>query len=446
MSPNTNAKTEELFLLPLDGRTLLYAPLNATALLLEGIVGPAHWSAEALAALLAEAAPRRLQAPSGPQPSPPFLGLVPTRACNLRCRYCGFAGGLEQAASLSQEDALTAVDWYAGLCRREGRTQLHVELFGGEALLVPALVEAVARRVHEHCDRFGLQPWLRVLTNGVVDDATRALLARWFQDVVISLDGPPDIQDHHRPRADGQGSTAEVLRTIERLAPTLELGFRVCVTAATAPRLPEIATWLLEQTLPRVVDMEPLQDNDDARRHGLSPPSGPAFVRGYLAAARVLAAHGVEALHGTARLDDVVTSFCPAGRDGIIVGPGGVIAGCYLLPYEWRERGLELEYGRVRGGEVEVDPERLLSARALDVRNKPRCRDCFVRWHCAGGCHVHHTWPGCPEERDDLCFMTRVIALDGLLAALGLEDERARLARAPRDPACYRPRAGGGAP
>ena len=42
-----------------------------------------------------------------------MLGLIPTRACNLRCGYCGFGAGLAGDGGMAPEMAVAAIDWMA---------------------------------------------------------------------------------------------------------------------------------------------------------------------------------------------------------------------------------------------------------------------------------------------------------------------------------------------
>jgi hypothetical protein len=80
---------------------------------------------------------------------------------------------------------------------------------------------------------------------------------------------------------------------------------------------------------------------------------------------------------------------------------------------------MDLNVGRlVRGGDVQLEPQRLEQIRRL-AAEKPHCERCFCRWSCAGGCHVNHSHPGWSGEYDDFCIQTRLISACSLLDALG---------------------------
>jgi radical SAM protein with 4Fe4S-binding SPASM domain len=95
------------------------------------------------------------------------------------------------------------------------------------------------------------------------------------------------------------------------------------------------------------------------------------------------------------------------------------VSASYLLERDWRARGLDLNLGRLGAGGMELPEEDLRRVRRL-AAGKPRCESCFCRWQCAGGCHVNHSFPGCPPAYDDFCIQTRLIAACAALDGLGL--------------------------
>jgi uncharacterized protein len=220
-----------------------------------------------------------------------------------------------------------------------------------------------------------------------------------------------------------------------------ELSIRSCVTADTVDRLPEIAGWLCRQFRPVSVCFEPVQPTAQSAAAGLLPPDPWRFARRFLEAAAVLESFGVEAVYAAADIRARRVSFCPVGQDVVIVSPDGLLSACYLLRRDWQAKGLDLVLGRMEDGTACLDEGAVAATRALNVRNKPFCRRCFCRWHCAGGCHVNHVLPAGPGAYDRLCIQTRIIALGNILKAMGhhallaaLLDEDAALARAVEQP------------
>ena len=131
-----------VFAIPVFDKWLVYAPLDRVAALVNA-AALAEFPEELRAALDGEAAqePRPKEGPVSPQ----FLGLVPTRACNLSCVYCGF-GATPRGEQMDLRLAAAAVDWMADYSAREVRRTLDVHFFGGEPFAAPDVVDVAVHR------------------------------------------------------------------------------------------------------------------------------------------------------------------------------------------------------------------------------------------------------------------------------------------------------------
>ncbi len=359
---------------------------------------------------------------------PDFLGVIPTRTCNLACLYCGF--GAHEAADdyLDVETAIGAVNWMAEMARRQRRSTLDVHFFGGEPLCAMPVVEAVVHRTRVVAAETGLVPHLELATNGCFDDTIARFVADYFSTVVLSLDGPPAIQDRHRPMRGGQASSTRVQETALRLGQTsVDLCLRMCVTQQTVDDLVETTRFLCTTFHPTALDFEPLQDTPESAVAGLRPPDPFAFAGAFLAAARVAREYGVQAVYAAAETERPRHTFCPVGRDTVILGPDGRLSACYLRPRDWERCGLDLYYGRYTPEEgLHVDVDAIARIRDLTA-TQSRCARCIARWYCAGGCHVNHSHPGCGQNYDDFCIQTRLIVVARLLEGVDGHGELERL-------------------
>ena len=428
-----------VFQIPLFDTVLIYAPLHHCAALVNqqaarelkaALVQGTPPTLEALSSLveLFGEAPQYVPAPRRGPFVPGMLGILPTRDCNFACQYCGYLDGT-QHGKLPVETARQAVSAYVALLQQHRQGEGRVHFFGGEPLVAPDVVEAVVDTAREMAAQAGIRVAFEVTTNGAFSVDRAHWVRQHIDTTVLSFDGPPDIQNLHRPFAGGQPSFEAVYRTAQILSEGPgELALRACVTADTVARMPEIAAWFCAEFDPAVVSFEPVQPSPWSQTAQLAPPDPVDFARYYLQAAKVLAAHGVSVVYASAETSTVQGSFCPVGNDGMIVGPDGSLAACYLQPREWQAQGLDLTFGRVDSGEVVIDPAALAPIRDLHVNNKAFCATCFDRWHCAGGCHVNHRVEGWqPGAFDRLCVQARLIALANILHDLGQEPLVTRL-------------------
>ena len=407
-----------LFAVPVFDKWLVYAPLQRVAALVNG-AALQEFPEQLRAALAGEPEPE--PCPREGPVSPQFLGLVPTRACNLSCAYCGF-GATPRGEQMDPRLAAAGVDWMADFAARNGRRTLDVHFFGGEPFAAPEVVDVAVHRTRAVAAEKGLLPNLEVATNGVYSEARARWVGDYFDTVVLSFDGFRAVQDRHRSAAGGRSSFDQVAGTARVLsASPAEVCFRVCVARDNVEQLAETVRWFSEEFRPSSIDFETLQPTPESELAGLSPPNPYTFAAQFRKARRAACLHGVEPVYAAAVTTEPRISFCPVGNDTPILHPDGRVSACYLLERDWQARGLDLNLGRMgAAGEMELPEQDVHRVRQL-AAGKPRCGNCFCRWSCAGGCHVNHSFPGCSPGYDDFCIQTRLITACSLLDGLGLE-------------------------
>jgi uncharacterized protein len=343
----------------------------------------------------------------------------------MACRYCDFAAPKTASPAMDLGVARAAVDAYLTLLEDSGRDRGQIHFFGGEPFRAPDVVEFVVEHAGLQSAERGIAMHFEASTNGLFSSARAEWVADRFGTIVLSLDGPPDIQNRQRPALHGRPSFGVVERTARILSEgTVELILRSCVTSATVDRLPELARWIVREFRPSTVCFESLTSSPLSSAAGVLPPDPFRFARQFTAAARILAEHGIETVQSTTDVSECRVAACPVGQDALIVSPDGAIDACYLLEDEWRSHGLDLRLGSVdvAGRCFLIDEGALRRVRHIPTREKSLCANCFCRYHCAGGCHVHHRTDREPGDYDELCVITRLITAAKLLGRLGQPD------------------------
>jgi uncharacterized protein len=356
---------------------------------------------------------------------PLFLGIVPTRACNAACVYCGFGAGRAPASTLPPDVMVRAIDDAAELACRSERRDLAVHFFGGEPFVASDLVEMAIYRARVVAAKLGLTPTFQAATNGLFDERTCDWIGRYVHTIVLSIDGPASVHDRQRPRHGGGGSFAQTFEAARRLANSAAtLTLRVCVTSANQDTLESIAASFCETLRPASIDFEPLRQTPASIAVGITPSDPYRFAAQYWRARLAAASHGVRVTTASVDLDrSPRLSACPVGQDALIVTPDGAVSACYLPPDEW-ECG-DLSLGRI-GAELELSAERIERVRRFAV-DRPTCARCFCRWSCAGGCHAHPRRPLSAGRYERDCVRTRLVTACEHLAAMGEPDLATRL-------------------
>jgi sulfatase maturation enzyme AslB (radical SAM superfamily) len=243
---------------------------------------------------------------------------------------------------------------------------------------------------------------------------------------VVSLDGPAEIHDAHRPLKDGAGSFFRACSTAKIISRSrAALCLRCCSSNRNVNDLAGIARLFCEEFDPQTIDFETVVPNETARSAGISAPDPFAFAENFIRAERVAQSMGIDAIYSAINTNGPRTSICPVGKDAVILFADGQISSCYLPEEYCLSKGRSLRVGRCRGGQVDIDMDHMRRLRAIG-RSKPRCGRCFCRWTCCGGCHISVTPPGCSVEYDDFCLQTRIITAHRLIENLGAHDRAAR--------------------
>ena len=146
------------------------------------------------------------------------LCLHVAHTCNLNCSYCFASQGKYQGdrALMSFEVGKQAFDFL--IANSGSRRNLEVDFFGGEPMMnwdvVKQLVEYARSIEKKHNKNFRFT----FTTNGVLlDDEVIEYLNREMHNVVLSLDGRPEVNDRFRVDYAGNGSYAKIVPNFKRL-------------------------------------------------------------------------------------------------------------------------------------------------------------------------------------------------------------------------------------
>lgn len=269
------------------------------------------------------------------------------------------------------------------------RRNLEVDFFGGEPMLnfdtVKALVAYGRTREKEtgKCFRFTLT------TNGsLLTEDDHAYINSNFDNVVLSLDGRPQVNDSMR-KIGKSGSYDTVYPRIKALADSRNHENYYVRGTYTRENLDFAADVLhLADAGFTQVSIEPVVAPPDMD-YSLRKEDLPALYAEYEKLADALLArkkeghpvnffHFIMDLSGGPCLAKRVTG-CGAGSEYLAVTPSGKLFPCHQFVGDDRFCIGDLDTG-VTGTQVVADFV------GCHVYTKPACRDCWARYYCSGGC------------------------------------------------------------
>jgi uncharacterized protein len=377
-----------------EGRTALEREITRSAI-------DSGYTAYGAAALLLRHA-REAQARWREMLSAPFqplcLTVYPTSRCNLRCTYCyAAADGGETSQELSIEAVRDAARIVAGNCRMLGRPFTLVVHGGGEPTFAPSALEATLQAVTETAALYRLPLFKYIATNGVMPLSRARWLARTFDLVGLSCDGPGEIQDRQRPLASGKSSTPYVERTADILHEAgKHFNVRVTLTPETIDRQEEIVAYICARLRPQEIHIEPVYRGGRANA-GLGTNDAELaqrFVEHFLHAQNTALESGARLVYTGARPAEIHGPYCQVLRGVLNLVPGGgggnasagTASACFKLSDAAQVRRLGASVGNIGEEGFAIDYEHVLAMRRSLGSTPPACLGCFNRFHCARAC------------------------------------------------------------
>ena len=328
------------------------------------------------------------------------LCLMIAQDCNLRCKYCFGDGGSygQERAVMSPETGREAVDF---LIKASGpRKHLEMDFFGGEPLMNMPTVKAVTEYVHQREKETGKTIKLTMTTNGMLLNDENI---KWLNDnnfaVVLSLDGRKEIHDAVRPTAGGQGSYDRVVKNFHKFIDSRKdvssdyRGSYIFLRGTYTHKNLDFTKDVLAMRDAGfdILSMEPvvLKDNPElAIREADLPRVREEYDRlteAYMDYHRQ--GKGFFFFHFNMDLSNGPCvakrlSGCGAGHEYLAVAENGDLYPCHQ--FVGRER---YRLGSLAEGVTDTHWPQYF--RESHVLNKPKCRDCWCRFFCSGGCHAN---------------------------------------------------------
>jgi len=157
----------------------------------------------------------------------PVVVLMPHSRCNCRCVMCDIWKANRNRQELSREDLLPHLDALRRLNVRR------VVLSGGEALMHPNLW-ALCGLIR------GLRAKITLLSTGLLLKPHAPSVARWTDEVIVSLDGSRETHDAIRNVPDAYDRLAEGIAALRAVAPDFPVTARCVLQRRNFRDLPRL--------------------------------------------------------------------------------------------------------------------------------------------------------------------------------------------------------------
>ncbi|MBI4980911.1 radical SAM protein [Candidatus Woesearchaeota archaeon] len=402
----------ELFFIPTSrSNTMLYAPLLRKLFLISDglaeLISQSGFDSDCddinyLKKSLLEGLKRKIVPEPPVDNSDLHLSLELTRDCTLSCIYCHAEAGRKE--SMNPELLETAVEYaFRTSVERNCKSVIVSFVAGGEPTINWPLFRSSVKKINEAGKKHNLPFRLSITTNGYYNELERKYLVEHFGNINLSLDGPEDIQNKHRPTRDGKKSFPDVIDSGRYFAShSNSFAVRVTVTDYNVRRMEEIISFFDDELGNKAdVVFEPCFPVGRAREmHLASPPSQELFLVNYLAAKEKGTELGIKVTCSSDNTDRVISTYCNSlARPSFVVTTKGIVTAC-----EGDAEGTIYNYGRFEQGVFRYDERGVAKIAELTTTLPEKCNQCFVKYHCAGDC------PTTRITGQDLCIIRKGIA------------------------------------
>ena len=323
-----------------------------------------------------------------------------TSDCNLRCIYCYANSGVSHHV-LSLENAKIFIDSIA-----KKVDKLILDFHGGGE---PFLEFDLIKSIYEYAEKTGKLYRSIAITNGYFAKGRRKEIEEWIvthiNNLAISCDGTPEIQNRNRPTAAGTPSAKEVEETIRYIAHSnMNLTVRSTITRESTPYLVDIMKYFHSLGVKNIIFSPYYNYGRTTDTQLLIDPK--EYAQNFMKAFEYAVKNDLNIRTTSFRVPG--ESYCGAtSAFNMCLTPDGYISTCYEVVKN-SNNPIEEPFliGKIEDGKLVFNKKNLEMLR--NVKNKKECTTCKYRMLCRGGCPIKIA-RNSEDSSKNLCILTKTM-------------------------------------
>lgn len=305
-----------------------------------------------------------------------------TDVCSMNCVYC-FDSHCRNKNFMNKELALDILKKHIQMFPDK---KFYIHFFGGEPTLNFAVIESVVKFLKNK----KIEVFYRINTDGVVSEKKLNFMIDNNFHFDISCDGPPKIQNFQRPLKNGD-SSLYVEKTIKFLVKK-KADFKVksVITKNSVKFMPKIVEYLADLGV-KLIRLEPVIIHGKAEINGIESINPNDFVYYFFKSLEVAREKKVYVSNWAYRnILEPQDYFCRVLRSNrIIITPNGLITKC--MQHANAQEDSPFVVGVFNNAKnLILDQKRIDFLKKLSVNDMPKCKSCFAKHICSGGCYYEN--------------------------------------------------------
>jgi uncharacterized protein len=321
---------------------------------------------------------------------PLSLNLYLNEKCNLNCRYCFSELPERSDRELSVQAIQAAAKIVAANCAKHHQPLTVVFHGGGEPTLSWRLIDTIQPALAKLAEQKAIPLFRYIATNGVMSEGRARWLARSFDLIGISCDGPFEIQTAQRPSRNRKINTLPIIERTARILYEADkpVHVRVTLTASTVRQQPEICQYLCENLKPQEMHVEPVYSNGPGYADMyLKDEHVDLFIEAYFKAQTIAKAHGSQWKMSGSRINEVHGGYCNILRQALNLVPGDAATACFKLANAEKAKRAGLSIGRFDSAtRIFVLDDAYIRFLRAGYTRPAACEYCLIAYQCTHNC------------------------------------------------------------
>jgi len=316
--------------------------------------------------------------------------------CNLRCKYC-FADEGEyhgHGGVMSLETAKKAIDY---VIKRSGpRKNIEIDLFGGEPTLIMDTIKEIIQYARDNEAKWNKNVRFTMTTNAtLLTPEMMDFMDKEMGNIILSLDGRKEVNDKVRIKADKSGSYDDIIPNIKEMIKRRTKGktyfVRGTFTRENTDFYEDVMAMVNEGFKELSVEPVVLENGHDL---SLREEDIDTIFANYDKLYEEMVRRKREGIdefkfyHFNIDLQGGPCVYkrisgCGAGFEYVAITPQGDVYPCHQ--FVGKE---EFKLGNIYDDTYDTELSRTF--KKAHIYNKPKCKDCWARFYCSGGCQANN--------------------------------------------------------